>query len=84
MDFVLLCSGDRAGKHFVTLFLQDVIDLAVLAANVVGQEVFGLEDGATEDALEALHQVPVLLLNSLVEVTCTVAVQRIQRFRLSQ
>jgi len=55
----------------------------MLAANVVGQEVFGLEDGATESALEALHQVLVLLLNAFVEVTCTVAVQRRQRFRLS-
>ena len=84
LDFILLCTSDRAGKHFVTLFLQDVIDLAMLAANVVGQEVFGLEDGATEGTLEALHQVLVLLLNTLVEVTCTVAVQRIQRFGLSQ
>ena len=82
MDFVLLCTSDWAGKHFVTLFLQDVVDLAMLAANVVGQEVLGLEDGATESALEALHQVLVLLLNTLVEVTCTVAVQRIQRFGL--
>ena len=84
MDFVLLCTSDWAGKHFVTLFLKDVIDLAMLAANVVGQEVFGLEDGATEGALKALHQVLVLLFNTLVEVTCTVAIQRIQRFGLSQ
>ena len=84
MDFVLLCTSDWAGKHFVTLFLKDVIDLAMLAANVVGQEVFGLEDGATEGTLEALHQVLVLLLNTLVEVTCTMAVQRVQRFGLSQ
>ena len=70
----MLYTSDRTGKYLVALLLQDVVDLAMLATNVVGEEVFGLEGKATESALEALHQVGVLLLNSLVEVTCAVAV----------
>ena len=56
----------------------------MLAPDVVGKEVFGLEGEPTEDTLEALHQVGVLLFKPLVEVAGTVAVQRRQRFGLNQ
>jgi len=83
LDLILLCSSDRAGQHLVTLLNQDVVDLAVLAPDVVGQEVPGLEGEATEETLEAVHQVGVLRFNRLVEVAGTVAVQCVQRFGLS-
>ena len=56
----------------------------MLAPDVVCKEVFGLEGEPTEETLEALHQVGVLLFKLLVEVAGTVAVQIVQRFGLNQ
>ena len=50
----------------------------MLAANVVDQEVSGLEGKATEETLEALHQVEVLFLHPFVEMACAVAVHSVQ------
>ena len=80
----MLNAVDRARQHFVTLLYQNVIDLAVLAANVVDQEVSGLEGKATEETLEALHQVEVLFLHPFVEMACAVAVQGGQSFGLGE
>ena len=84
LDLILLNAIDRARQHLVTLLYQNVIDLAVLAANVVDQEVSGLEGKATEETLEALHQVEVLFLHPFVEMACAVAVQGGQSFGLGE
>ena len=84
LDRILLIAIDRARQHLVTLLYQNVIDFAVLAANVVDQEVSGLEGKATEETLEALHQVEVLFLHPFVEMACAVAVQGGQSFGLGE
>ena len=75
LDLVLLDAVDWAGEDFVAILSKDVVDLAVLARNMVGQHILRLEHETTEKTLQTMHQVGVFLFNPLVEVACTVAVQ---------
>ena len=75
LDLVLLDAVDWAGEDFVAILSKDVVDLAMLARNMVGQHILRLEHKTTEKTLQAMHQIGVILFNLLVEVACTVAVQ---------
>ena len=76
------CAEDRGGQHGEALLLEDVVDLAVLARNVVGQQILRLEHETTEKTLQAMHQIGVFLFNPLVEVACTVGIKQGKRFCL--
>ena len=82
LDLVLLGAVDWAGENFVAILSKDVVDLAMLARNMVGQQILRLEHETTEKTLQAMHQIGVFLFNLLVEVACTVAIKRGKRFCL--
>ena len=82
LDLVLLDAVDWAGEDFVAILSKDVVDLAMLARNMVGQHILRLEHETTEKTLQAMHQVGVFLFNPLVEVACTVVVKNGKRFGL--
>ena len=67
LDQLLLHGGgaggvDGARQGGEALLLENLIDLAVLAADVEEQGVFLLEDVVADGALEAVHEAGVLLL----------------------
>ena len=66
LNLILLRPIDWARQHLVTLFHQDIIDLAMLATYVVGQQILGLEGETAEETLQALHQVGVELLGLIL------------------
>ena len=82
LDLVLLDAVDWAGENFVAILSKDVVDLAVLARDMVGQHILRLKHETTEKTLQAMHQVGVFLFNPLVEVACTVAIKHGKRFCL--
>ena len=82
LDLVLLGAVDWAGENFVAILSKDVVDLAMLARDVVGQQILRLEHETTEKTLQAMHQIGVFLFNLLVEVACTVGIKHGQRFCL--
>merc|ERR1712240_466687 len=59
LDLVLLDAVDWAGENFVAIFSKDVVDLAMLARDMVGQQILRLEHETTEKTLQALHQIGV-------------------------
>ena len=61
MNLILLRTIDWTGQHLVTFFNQDIVDLAMLAPDVIGQQVLRLEGEAAEETFEALHQDGVLV-----------------------
>ena len=65
LNLVLLRTIDRTWQHLVTLLHKDIIDLAMLATYVIGQQILGLEGETAEETLEALHQIGVELLGLL-------------------
>ena len=82
LDLVLLGAVDWAGENFVAILSKDVVDLAMLARDMVGQQILRLEHETTEKTLQALHQISVFLFNPLVEMACAVAIKRGKRFCL--
>jgi len=83
LDLVLLGAVDWAGENFVAILSKDVVDLAMLARDMVGQQILRLEHETTEKTLQAMHQVGVFLFNPLVEVACTVVIKHGKRFCLT-
>ena len=82
LDLVLLDAVDWARENFVAILSKDVVYLAMLARDVVGQQILRLEHETTEKTLQAMHQIGVFLFNPLVEVACTVAIEHGKRFGL--
>ena len=82
LDLVLLDAVDWAGENFVAILSKDVVDLAMLARDMVGQHILRLKHETTEKTLQALHQISVFLFNPLVEMACAVAIKRGKRFCL--
>ena len=65
----------RVPHHLVALLHQDIIDLAVLAAEVEQQSPLLLEHGAAQPALEPRHHLPELRLQVLHEVSAVVLLE---------
>ena len=76
------CAEDWGWEHGEAFFLEDVVDLPVLAADVKQQLVLLLEHGVAQAAPQVVHQTRELLRQLLHEVTAAVLLQLVQAVHL--
>ena len=79
---MVCCAEDRGGQHGEALLLEDVVDLAVLAADVEQELVLLLEHRVAEGASEVVHQTRELLGQLLHKVAAAVLLQLVQSVHL--
>ena len=79
---VVRSAEDRGGQHGEALLLKDVVDLAVLAADVEQELVLLLEHRVAEGASEVVHQTRELLGQLLHKVAAAVLLKLVQSVHL--
>lgn len=79
---VVRCAEDWGWEHGEAFFLEDVVDLPVLAADVKKQLVLLLEHRVTQAAPQVVHQTRELLRQLLHKVAAAMLLQLVQRIHL--